>query len=66
MFLCSAPRLLQAIAIDGIIPIMKIFSKTFRNEPTIALILTVVLAEVGILIAVLDYVAPILTMLVLP
>ena len=57
-----APRLLQAIAIDNIIPFLKFFSKTFRNEPTLALLLTVALAEVGVLIAILEYVAPILTM----
>lgn len=60
--LTGAPRLLQAIAMDNLIPILKFFTKTFRNEPTLALIATVMLAEVGILIAVLDFVAPILTM----
>jgi potassium/chloride transporter 4/5/6 len=62
--LTGAPRLLQAIANDDLIPILRIFKKVlpWNGEPTIALILTVILAEVGVLIASLDLVAPILSM----
>ena len=60
---CSAPRLLQAIANDNLIFFLKFFKWVSPwNEPTLALIMTVVLAEVGVLIASLDYVAPILSM----
>lgn len=59
----GAPRLLQAIAKDEIIPFLTPFSySSSRNEPTKALLLTVVITEIGILIGNLDYIAPILTM----
>ncbi len=60
----SAPRVLQAIANDDLIPFLKIFKivSPINHEPTIALILTVILAEVGVLIASVDLVAPILSM----
>ena len=59
-----APRLLQAIAKDDLIPFLRIFKKVLplNGEPTLALILTVILAEAGVLIASLDEVAPILSM----
>ncbi|KAM4708757.1 solute carrier family 12 member 6 isoform 1-T2 [Discoglossus pictus] len=61
--LTGAPRLLQAIAKDGIIPFLRVFGHGKRNgEPTWALLLTSVIAELGILIASLDLVAPILSM----
>ncbi|KAK6186052.1 hypothetical protein SNE40_008163 [Patella caerulea] len=61
--LTGAPRLLQAIAKDNVIPFLNIFSATTkRGEPFRALILTAVISEIGILIASLDYVAPIITM----
>ncbi|XP_069797206.1 solute carrier family 12 member 6-like isoform X2 [Narcine bancroftii] len=61
--LTGAPRLLQAIAKDNIVPFLRIFGKEKVNgEPTWALLLTVVIAELGILIASLDMVAPILSM----
>ncbi|GIY83782.1 solute carrier family 12 member 4 [Caerostris extrusa] len=61
--LTGAPRLLQAIAKDQIIPFLKFFSKSSsRNEPTRALFLTLFIAEIGILIGNLDHIAPILTM----
>ncbi len=64
MYLLSAPRLLQAIANDNLIPILKFFKivSPLNHEPTFALILTALLAEVGVLIASLDLVAPILSM----
>ncbi|XP_027502240.1 solute carrier family 12 member 4 isoform X4 [Corapipo altera] len=61
--LTGAPRLLQAIAKDNIIPFLWIFGHGKANgEPTWALLLTALIAELGILIASLDMVAPILSM----
>ncbi|XP_069489866.1 solute carrier family 12 member 6 isoform X2 [Ambystoma mexicanum] len=61
--LTGAPRLLQAIAKDNIIPFLRVFGHGKSNgEPTWALLLTAVIAELGILIASLDLVAPILSM----
>ncbi|XP_038628786.1 solute carrier family 12 member 4 isoform X1 [Tachyglossus aculeatus] len=61
--LTGAPRLLQAIAKDNIIPFLRVFGHGKTNgEPTWALLLTALIAELGILIASLDMVAPILSM----
>ncbi|XP_029445784.1 solute carrier family 12 member 7 isoform X2 [Rhinatrema bivittatum] len=61
--LTGAPRLLQAIARDGIVPFLQVFGHGKRNgEPTWALLLTACICEIGILIASLDSVAPILSM----
>ncbi|NWS11882.1 S12A7 protein, partial [Pachyramphus minor] len=61
--LTGAPRLLQAIARDGIVPFIQIFGHGKANgEPTWALLLTAGICEIGILIASLDSVAPILSM----
>ncbi|KAM9104599.1 solute carrier family 12 member 7 isoform 4-T5 [Megaptera novaeangliae] len=61
--LTGAPRLLQAIARDGIVPFLQVFGHGKANgEPTWALLLTAVICETGILIASLDGVAPILSM----
>ncbi|XP_013770308.1 solute carrier family 12 member 6 isoform X2 [Pundamilia nyererei] len=61
--LTGAPRLLQAIAKDNIIPFLRVFGHGKANgEPTWALLLTALIAELGVLIASLDMVAPILTM----
>ncbi|XP_078731882.1 solute carrier family 12 member 4-like [Lampetra fluviatilis] len=61
--LTGAPRLLQAIAKDNIIPFLQVFGHGKANgEPTWALLLTAGIAELGILIASLDMVAPILSM----
>ncbi|KAM4612103.1 solute carrier family 12 member 6 [Polymixia lowei] len=61
--LTGAPRLLQAIAKDNIIPFLRVFGHGKVNgEPTWALLLTALIAELGILIASLDLVAPILSM----
>ncbi|XP_061816839.1 solute carrier family 12 member 6-like isoform X2 [Nerophis lumbriciformis] len=61
--LTGAPRLLQAIAKDNIVPFLQVFGHGKANgEPTWALLLTALIAELGILIASLDLVAPILTM----
>ncbi|KAE8575641.1 hypothetical protein XENTR_v10003894 [Xenopus tropicalis] len=61
--LTGAPRLLQAIARDGIVPFLQVFGHGKANgEPTWALLLTACICEIGILIASLDEVAPILSM----
>ncbi|XP_036081623.1 solute carrier family 12 member 7 isoform X3 [Rousettus aegyptiacus] len=61
--LTGAPRLLQAIARDGVIPFLQVFGHGKANgEPTWALLLTALICETGILIASLDSVAPILSM----
>ncbi|KAK3746404.1 hypothetical protein QZH41_018221 [Actinostola sp. cb2023] len=61
--LTGAPRLLQAISRDNIIPFLNIFAVGSKSgEPTRALLLTCCIAEIGILIANLDSVAPIITM----
>ncbi|XP_053101230.1 solute carrier family 12 member 7 isoform X1 [Hemicordylus capensis] len=61
--LTGAPRLLQAIARDGIVPFLHIFGHGKSNgEPTWALLLTAFICEIGIIIASLDSVAPILSM----
>ncbi|XP_059772042.1 solute carrier family 12 member 7 isoform X4 [Balaenoptera ricei] len=61
--LTGAPRLLQAIARDGIVPFLQVFGHGKANgEPTWALLLTALICETGILIASLDGVAPILSM----
>uniref|UniRef100_A0AAX7VM28 Solute carrier family 12 member 5a n=1 Tax=Astatotilapia calliptera TaxID=8154 RepID=A0AAX7VM28_ASTCA len=61
--LTGAPRLMQAIAKDGIVPALRIFGHGKANgEPTWSLLLTACICESGILIASLDAVAPILSM----
>ncbi|XP_028987423.1 solute carrier family 12 member 7-like isoform X2 [Betta splendens] len=61
--LTGAPRLLQAIARDGIIPFLQVFGSGKANgEPTWGLLLTVAICEIGVLIGSLDAVAPILSM----
>ncbi|XP_076832161.1 solute carrier family 12 member 7-like [Brachyhypopomus gauderio] len=61
--LTGAPRLLQAIAHDGIVPFLRVFGHSkFNGEPTWALLLTAVICEIGVLIASIDDVAPILSM----
>ncbi|XP_072743132.1 solute carrier family 12 member 6 isoform X4 [Anoplolepis gracilipes] len=61
--LTGAPRLLQAIAKDGIIPFLSPFAtSSSRGEPTRALILTVLICQCGILLGNVDYLAPLLSM----
>ena len=61
----GAPRLLQAIAADGVIPFINPFSVTnLKGEPRRALYLTATIAETGVLLANVDYIAPIITMYV--
>lgn len=58
----GAPRILQAISIDKITP--KIFGHGYgkENEPRNALLLTVIIAEAGILIGELDVIARVVSM----
>uniref|UniRef100_A0A914KMK1 Uncharacterized protein n=3 Tax=Meloidogyne incognita group TaxID=654580 RepID=A0A914KMK1_MELIC len=56
--LCSAPRLLQSIAKDDVIPFLQPFSKvTKKNEPFYGLIITTFIAELGILMGAMDNIA---------
>uniref|UniRef100_A0A915DBS1 Amino acid permease/ SLC12A domain-containing protein n=1 Tax=Ditylenchus dipsaci TaxID=166011 RepID=A0A915DBS1_9BILA len=56
--LCSAPRLLQSIAKDDVIPLLAPFAKvTRKNEPFYGLILTALIAEAGVLIGAMDNIA---------
>lgn len=56
--LCSAPRLLQALANDNVIPILKPFAKlTKNNEPFYGLILSTIIAELAILLGAMDHIA---------
>ena len=58
----TAPRTLQALANDGMVP--RLLGRGFgpNNEPRIGVVLTFVLAEVGVLMGGLDAIAPVLTM----
>ncbi|XP_073813225.1 solute carrier family 12 member kcc isoform X9 [Musca autumnalis] len=61
--LTGAPRLLQAIARDEIIPFLAPFAKSSkRGEPTRALLLTLCICQCGILLGNVDLLAPLLSM----
>ncbi|XP_071868595.1 solute carrier family 12 member kcc isoform X2 [Bombus fervidus] len=61
--LTGAPRLLQAIAKDSIIPFLTPFAtSSSRGEPTRALLLTIIICQCGILLGNVDYLAPLLSM----
>lgn len=61
--LTGAPRLLQAIARDDVIPFLSPFAvSSKRGEPTRALILTVCICQCGILLGNVDILAPLLSM----
>ncbi|XP_028134717.1 solute carrier family 12 member 6 isoform X2 [Diabrotica virgifera virgifera] len=61
--LTGAPRLLQAIAKDGIIPFLAPFAvSSNKGEPTRALILTLIICQGGILLGNVDILAPLLSM----
>jgi len=63
----GAPRLLQAMAVDGVIPFISLFGATAKNgEPIRAVLLTSFIAEAGILIANIDSIAPITSECVFP
>lgn len=56
--LCSAPRLLQSIAKDDVIPILRPFAKvTKKNEPFNGLIVTTLIAELAVLMGAMDSIA---------
>ncbi len=53
--------MLQAIARDNVVPFLDVFKvTTAKGEPIRALIITAVIAEIGIIIAVLEMVAPLI------
>ncbi|MCP9261956.1 Solute carrier family 12 member 6 [Dirofilaria immitis] len=59
--LCSAPRLLQSIAKDDVIPALAPFSKvTGTNEPLLGLLITAFIAEFAILLGAVDKIAEVL------
>lgn len=61
--LTGAPRLLQAIAKDSVIPFLAPFAKSSsRGEPTRALLLTICICQCGILLGNVDILAPLLSM----
>ncbi|XP_017839242.1 solute carrier family 12 member 4 isoform X2 [Drosophila busckii] len=61
--LTGAPRLLQAIAKDEIIPFLAPFAKSSsRGEPVRALFLTILICQCGILLGNVDLLAPLLSM----
>lgn len=61
--LTGAPRLLQAIAQDNILPVLRpMAASSSRGEPVRALLLTALISEIGILIGNLDQITPIITM----
>jgi len=61
--LTGAPRLLQAIAKDNLIPLLNPFAVlSGRGEPFRALVATACISEIGILIGQLDLIAPLLSM----
>ncbi|CAF0969423.1 unnamed protein product [Adineta ricciae] len=60
--LTGAPRLLQAVARDDLIPILGPLAKSYRGEPVPALFLTLLICECGILIADVDKLTALLSM----
>ena len=60
--LTSAPRLLQAVSKDDIIPFLRPLSVSFRGEPFRALMVTLFLTWCGILLGNVDYLTPLIAM----
>uniref|UniRef100_A0A914Z869 Amino acid permease/ SLC12A domain-containing protein n=1 Tax=Panagrolaimus superbus TaxID=310955 RepID=A0A914Z869_9BILA len=59
--LCSAPRLLQSIAKDDVIPMLAPFARvTKSNEPFLGLLFTAFIAELAILLGAVDDIAAVL------
>jgi potassium/chloride transporter 4/5/6 len=54
--------LLQAIADDDVIPFLRIFAPNCAGEPFRALLFTVLIAEIGVLIADIDKLTPLVSM----
>lgn len=64
--LTGAPRLLQAISADDVIPFLRPFQKADRRgEPLLAIFLTLCICELGILIAVIENITALITQLAL-
>ncbi|CAD5228337.1 unnamed protein product [Bursaphelenchus xylophilus] len=60
--LTGAPRILQAIASDEVIPFLRMFKSTDRRgEPLVAILFTLLICEIGILIAVLESLTALIT-----
>ncbi len=60
--LTGAPRLLQAIASDDVIPFLSAFRVTDkRGEPIRAIFVTLLICEMGILIAVIEQITALIT-----
>ena len=59
--LTSAPRLLQAMANDGLLPILKALRTEDSAEPRKCLLVTFVITVAGVLIGRLDLITPIIT-----
>ncbi|CAF1277961.1 unnamed protein product [Adineta ricciae] len=59
--LIGAPRLLQSVAKDDIMPVLTPFQLTFRNEPFRALLVTLFLSEISVLVANFDIVTTIVS-----
>ncbi|KAK6111386.1 Amino acid permease family protein [Brugia pahangi] len=60
--LTGAPRLLQAIASDNVIPFLSRFQRMdSRGEPILAILLTLLICECGILIAVIENITALIT-----
>ncbi|VDN07351.1 unnamed protein product [Thelazia callipaeda] len=58
LFISCAPRLLQCIAQDDVVPELKAFKKlTKRNEPFNGLLITTLIAELAILLGAMDHIA---------
>jgi amino acid transporter/uncharacterized protein YlxP (DUF503 family) len=58
----TAPRTLQALAADGLAPRFLARGSGPANEPRVGMLITFILAQIGILLGNLDAIAPILTM----
>lgn len=60
--LTGAPRLLQAISADDVIPFLRRFQTVdSRGEPIRAIFLTLLICELGILIAVIENISALIT-----
>lgn len=60
--LTSAPRLLQAVAKDDIVPFLRPFAASFRGEPFRSLLVTLCICEACVLIGNLDQLTPFIAM----
>ena len=60
--LTGAPRLLQALAKDDLIPFLKPLAASYRGEPFRALIVTLLITWSGILMGNIEVLTPIVTM----